>query len=49
MDMKACCVIQRETQLSYQYFKGWNTCDKLIFGVTQSTFKYLVEGFIAAD
>jgi hypothetical protein len=32
-----------------QYFKCWNTCVKLIFGVHRSTFTYLVEGLFAED
>ena len=32
-----------------QYFKSWNTCVKLIFGVPRSTFTYLVEGLFAKD
>ena len=31
-----------------QYFKCWNTCIKLVYGVPRSTFTYLVEGFFAA-
>ena len=30
-----------------QYFKCWNTCVKLVFGIPRSTFTYLVEGFFA--
>ena len=32
-----------------QYFKSWNTCIKLVYGVPRSTFTYLVEGFLAGD
>ena len=32
-----------------QYFKCWNTCVKLVFGVPRSTFTYLVEGFLAEN
>ena len=32
-----------------QYFKCWNTCIKLVYGVPRSTFTYLVEGYFAAD
>jgi hypothetical protein len=32
-----------------QYFKCWNTCVKLVFGVPRSTFTYLVEGFFAEN
>ena len=32
-----------------QFFKSWNTCVKLVYGVPRSTFTYLVEGFFAAD
>ena len=32
-----------------QYFKSWNTCVKLIYGVTRSTYTYLVEGFFSQD
>ena len=30
-----------------QYFKSWNTCIKLVYGVPRSTYTYLVEGFFA--
>ena len=30
-----------------QYFKCWNTCVKLVYGVPRSTFTYLVEGYFA--
>ena len=33
---------------SEQFFKSWNTAVKLIYGVTRSTFTYLVEGHLAA-
>ena len=32
-----------------QFFKSWNTCVKLVFGVPRSTFTYLVEGHLAAS
>ena len=32
-----------------QYFKCWNTCVKLIYGVPRSTYTYLVEGFLATN
>ena len=32
-----------------QYFKSWNTCVKLTFGLPRNTFTYLVEGFLASD
>jgi hypothetical protein len=32
-----------------QYFKCWNTCVKLVFGVPRSTFTYLVEGFFVEN
>ena len=32
-----------------QYFKSWNTCVKLAYGLPRSTFTYLVEGYLAAD
>ena len=31
------------------YFKSWNTCVKLVYGVPRNTFTYLVEGFLAKD
>ena len=31
------------------FFKSWNTCIKLVYGLPRSTFTYLVEGFFAAD
>ena len=31
-----------------QFFKCWNTGVKLVYGVTRSTFTYLVEGHLAA-
>ena len=31
-----------------QYFKCWNTCMKLVYGIPRSTFTYLVEGYLAA-
>ena len=30
-----------------QFFKCWNTCVKLVYQVTRSTFTHLVEGFLA--
>ena len=33
---------------SEQFFKSWNTAVKLIYGVTRSTFTYLVEGHLAS-
>ena len=30
------------------FFKAWNTCVKLVYGVPRSTFTYLIEGFFAA-
>ena len=36
-----------EDNSAEQYFKSWNTCVKLIFGVPRSTYTYLVEGFFA--
>ena len=32
-----------------QYFKCWNTCVKLVYGVPRSTYTYIVEGFLAKD
>ena len=31
-----------------QYFKCWNTCIKLSYGIPRNTFTYLVEGYFAA-
>ena len=31
------------------FFKSWNTCVKLVYGVPRNTFTYLVEGYFAAD
>ena len=36
------------SDISKQFFKSWNTTVKLIYGVTRSTFTYLVEGHLAA-
>ena len=33
----------------FQYFKAWNTFVKLAYGVTRSTFTYMVEGYFARD
>ena len=32
-----------------QFFKSWNTCVKLVYGVPRSTFTYLVEGYLAGE
>ena len=32
-----------------QFFKSWNTCVKLVYGLPRSTFTYLVEGFFASS
>ena len=31
------------------FFKSWNTCVKLVYGVPRSTFTYLVEGYFASE
>ena len=31
------------------FFKAWNTCVKLVYGVPRSTFTYLVEGYLASE
>ena len=31
------------------FFKSWNTCVKLVYGVPRSTFTYLVEGYLASE
>ena len=38
-----------QSNASESYFKSWNTCVKLVFGVPRSTYTYLVEGFLAKD
>ena len=38
-----------EDNSAEQYFKSWNTCVKLIYGVPRSTYTYLVEGFFAEN
>ena len=30
------------------FFKSWNTCVKLVYGVPRNTFTYLVEGYFAS-
>ena len=37
------------SQSSEQFFKCWNTCVKLCYGVPRNTFTYLVEGWFAAE
>ena len=37
------------SQSSEQFFKCWNTCVKLCYGVPRNTYTYLVEGWFAAD
>ena len=38
-----------QSDTAEQYFKAWNTFVKLAYGVTRSTFTYLVEGYFARD
>ena len=37
------------SQVPEQYFKSWNTCVKLVHGLTRSTFTYLVKGFLSGS
>ena len=37
-----------KSEASEQFFKSWNTSVKLVYGVTRSTYTYLVEGHLAA-
>ena len=38
-----------QSDTAEQYFKAWNTFVKLAYGVTRSTYTYLVEGYLAKD
>ena len=37
------------SEITEQYFKSWNTCVKLVYGLPRNTFTYLVEGFLSAS
>ena len=37
------------SNVAEQFFKGWNTCVKLVFNIPRSTFTYLIEGYFAVD
>ena len=37
------------SNVSEQFFKTWNTCVKLVYGLPRNTFTYLVEGWLASD
>ena len=37
------------SEIAEQYFKSWNTCVKLVYGLPRNTFTYLVEGFLSAS
>ena len=37
-----------DSDTAESFFKSWNTCVKLVYGVPRNTFTYLVEGYFAA-
>ena len=49
MDAYGCMLWDLGSEASEQFFKCWNTCVKLVYGVPRNTFTYLVEGFLASE
>ena len=48
-DAYGCMLWDLGSDNAEKFFKSWNTCVKLCYGVTRSTYTYLVEGWLAAD
>ena len=45
MDAYGCMLWNLASPMAEQFYKSWNTCVKLVYGIPRNTFTYLVEGF----